>query len=760
MKSNIAALDASTSSTKTAATAVKRIKFSKNAFNLVGKFVSAAKQYPDSSECKILVEFGNLEKTAINEEAADYVVRDTENSHCLRLYPKYTEAAKTLWKDLETERPLHPEDFIELRTNESHYISVPAALAASLSPGDIVQLYDVLFTVHVQREQYRNINRLSDLSEGQKEWKGKKMVKKVEGTDVEVEVDIKPKNPKFKFKARFGAKLPTVSVASLEKVYKEQQMVTYHIENPRTHILARAGRSGYDGGDDEVFRMRKEWFQPNDVVRIYYDAQYDGSVPSEPIVGPDGRVYSFEVVPYPNEYISENDFKSDEVKFDCAKSRTEVDKKEMAWCFMIRISQRVVGKASDPEAYAATDGYDTDHPIEDSRFSVKINLYKEVIHRDFGILSHPLWFRFISCYHNYFRGIFQCLINWKKTENRMDRLLNFAGAAAEVDEGGETARPFDFTIDYTCKSILFSMRDMIQRFGVPIDKKTAKELLDKLTEVRRKPSSTEMRGSVSDVSELATKAKHSVVCLNEIRSMEAAKSYLSEGFNRAYAILLPEPSNLGVDMFNVLASITDKAAGTALLRALHFGESISKSKFGDEVAQVGSSLKMTGYSSKALHPLIFAVGDIDASAYDQEASTLSKFLGISSEMAPHLAGWLRGEEAVAGDSREHEEDEEEPVKTEKHVVFTDEQQQEILEMGTQNALMDAIQYDVSDIDMPEDDYGDGYDDSHADESSSSSRSSGSSRSSKRKPTSSTRSKTKPSTRKSASKRPRTSRRAV
>lgn len=759
VKSNVDALDASTTSTKVAATLVKRIQFSKTAFNLNVQFISALKEYPGSGERKCLFMLGNLEKTPITEDAADYLVRDPENSHSLHLIPKYTKAAKTLWLDLENERPLSDEDFIDLRTNGCYYISVPSSLASSCSPGDFVQLFDVLFTVHVQREQFKNINKLSDIPESQRAWKGKMVTKKVEGSDVEYEIEVKPRKPSFKFKAKFGTKLPTVSVASLVKVYQEQRFLTYHIDNPSQEILRYRGRDGGaedgDAYDEDVFRMKKEWYEPKDIVRIVYNAQYDGSNPPVPIIGPDGKAYSLEILSYPNVYISENDFKSDEVKFDCAKSRTNVDEKNKAWCFMIRGSQRVWKKADNPADFLDTDGYDTENPVEDSFFSAKINVYKEVIDRDFGILSDPLWTRFISCYHNYFAGIFQCTVNWKKTESRMDRLMNCATGGAgggEHEEGGDSgasSRPFDFTLDYACNSVLFSMRDMIQQFGVPIDKKTGMDLLDKLVEIRRKPDATDMRGSVSDVSELSTKAKHSIVCLNELKSVESAKSYLRESFNRAYAILLPEPSNLGLDMFNVIKGITDESDGTALLRALHFGESVDKTKHGDELSSVWNSLKMTGYSSKALHPLIFAVGDIEKSAYEQEATTLSRFLGISSEMVPHLHDWLQGEPLEPSKGKETSEVPE-PVKSEKRVTFDE---QEILEMGTQNALMEmqGSYEDNADIDLPDDEVSDLGDDEEG----------SSARSSKRKSSSASspiKSKSRPGLRKSVSKRPRTSRR--
>jgi len=772
IKSNVDALDASTTSTKFAASAIKRIQFSKEAFNMVVQFIHPLKEYPDSNERKCLIMLGNLEKTPITAKAAEYVERDPENPNSIHLIPKYTEAAKTLWKDLETERPLSEEDFIDLRTHGCYYISLPTSLVNSCSPGDFVQLYDVLFTVHVKRDQYKNLNKLSDLTEAQREWKGKMATKRVEGTGVELEYEVKPMKPSFKFKAKFGHKLSTVSVGSLVKVYKEQQFLSYYIENPMQRLVKHGGGRSIVYGDDydeDVFRMRKEWYEPKNIVCIVYDAMYDGSVPTNPIFAPDGKAYVFEVLSYPNEYISDNDFKADEVKFDCAKSRTEVDKKNKAWCFMIRASQRVWTKAPNPEEYADTDGYDTDHPTEDTIFSAKINVYKEVIERDFGIVSDALWTRFISCYHKYFRGVFQCLINWKKTENRMDRLIGFAGTAGEHDDngdGGGASRPFDFTVDYSCNSVLFSMREMIQRFGIPVDKKTANQLLDNLVEVRRRPDATKMRGSVSDVTELATKSKHSIVCLNELKSMDTAKAYLAERFNRAYVVLLPESSNLGVEMFKVIESITEEREGTALLRALHFGDPLNKSNYGDELSSVFNSLKMTGYATKALHPLIFAVGDIQEHAYCQEATTIAKFLGISSDMEPELVEWLQGESSGGSGEKpsvsrgEHEEIMESEIipKEERHVSFDQDKQhqqcqdQEILEMGTQNALVETLgSYEESqeeDTELPEE----------RDQPAESGDKKGGSlpKSSKRK--TSTKPKYRPGFRKGVSKRPRTSRR--
>ncbi|MHA1682711.1 MAG: hypothetical protein ACTSUE_17360, partial [Promethearchaeota archaeon] len=293
LKTNREAMDASTAKTKAAATEVKRITFTKDAFNLVGQFITSMKQYvsPDgtaSKNRKCLFMIGNLDKTEITEDAQNFLVRDEENRHALKLYPKYTRAATFLWDDLEKERPLHDDDYINLITNGCYYISIPDSLASSCSPGDIVLLYDVRFNVHVAREDLKNVKKLDNLTSAQTAWKGKKATKTIEGTTIEY--DIKPKDPRFFFTAKFGSKLPSVSSSSLIKVYKDQGFVTHHIVNPLAGGIDRK-MSTFENNED-VFRMKKEWYESKEIVRIAYDPQYDGKEMKLPIFAPDGNAYS------------------------------------------------------------------------------------------------------------------------------------------------------------------------------------------------------------------------------------------------------------------------------------------------------------------------------------------------------------------------------------------------------------------------------------------------------------------------------------
>jgi hypothetical protein len=758
IKSNMEAMDASTAKTKAAATEVKRITFSKEAFNLVAQFVTGLKKYvasdgTASKNRKCLFMVGNLDKTEITEEAQEFLARDAENPHSLHLFPKYTKAATSLWDDLEKERPLHEDDYIDLMTNGCYYISIPDSLASSCSPGDIVLLYDVRFSVHVAREDLKNVKKLESLTPAQTAWKGKRATKVVEGTTIEY--DVKPRKPRFFFTAKFGTKLPAVSIESLMKVYQDQGFLTHHIGNP---LADGSSRSSAYTEDEDVFRMNKQWYDSQEIVRISYDPQYDGSVMSMPFFAPDGKAYSFEVFSFPDRYISENDIKSDECKFDCVKSRTETDIKNKAWCFMVRVSQRVWEKAANPDDYADTDGFDTDHPVEDTLFSARINIYKEVLERDFGIFSYGIWIPFVSCYGKYFRGTFQCILNWKKTQNRMDRLESLAGAGGMSsggggEDGGErdtlASRPFDYTIDYTCNSILFSMRDFIKRIGVPIRKDTASKLLDTLQRSRRRPDATQT-GSVASMSQIPTKARHSVACLNELQGISVAKKILEEPSNQAYAVLLPNPEHLGAKLFGMIEELTNQADGSVLLEALHLGVPLNTKKYGNTpIGKLVGTFEMTGYESKCEHPLIFIVGDDDSSTYTHEADTLAKFLGISGEMLPQLSAYLKGEPIPEEKGKEHAE--EEDVKDEEadyeEIRQTD---QEILEMGTQNALMETL--GSQDI-FPEVDEGD----LEADEGHEMPLEKPPAPSGKRKSSGSSRAKSKPGSRRTSSKRPRSRR---
>ncbi|MHA1680607.1 MAG: hypothetical protein ACTSUE_06330 [Promethearchaeota archaeon] len=409
----------------------------------------------------------------------------------------------------------------------------------------------------------------------------------------------------------------------------------------------------------------------------------------------------------------------------------------MAWRFMIRISQRVWSKAANPKNFPETDGYDIDNPVEDTFISARINIYKEVLERDFGILSYNIWVRFISCYNNYFRGIFQCLINWKKTMNRMERLSTFAGATTNEngDEDTLNSRPFDYTINYTCNSVLFSLREFIQRIGVPIEKDTAASLLDSLQKERRSPDASQL-GSVVSVSQLATKARHGVACLNELQSISVAKKVLSETSNKAYAVLLPNPEHLGAKLFSMIEAITDSKDGSALLNALHLGVDLDMKKYGStSIGKLTETFEMTGYTSKCKHPLVFVIGDIDTLSCTKEAETLSEFLGIADEMIPQLTAYLKGEPMdVKGKTKKSDDQ----IKTEEKHVYFSKEVEDALEMGTQEALIDtqtSIESEV-DIGMPEEheeDNGDDYDDEISHSSSSKRKSSSSKSKSKSRP---------------------------
>ncbi len=681
--SNRRGMDATTSSTKTAATSVKRIKYSKEAFNVIVQFVTAGRKYkaPDGKESnnrKCVFMFGNLEKTPITESASGYLTRG-DDPNTLLLHPKYLEASEKLWKDLEEERPLHPDDYITLRTNECYYISVPDTLAASCSVGDFVLLFDVYFGVRVGRDSLKNVLRLDSITEAQRAWKGKKATRKDVHTGANIEYEVKPINPRFFFSARFGTKLPNVSLPSLLKVYQEHNFLTHHIACPETQISI-APAAGYHE-DNEVFRMDKVWFEPKDVARIYYDASNDGMADAEAFIAPDGSAHIFEVMAYPDSRISDNDIKYDMEKFKCVRSRSQLDQFNKAWCFMLRISQRIFTKSDDPDAFPETGGYDIDNPTETSYVSAKINLYKETIERDFGILSDTEWIQFITCYSPFFRGIFQCIVHIAKTGERMDRLRAFSSA----DQGiNGDSRPFDYSIDYACNAILFSLQDFIKRIGIPIEKETACQILDSVQELRDiTPDEEDMMGHVSSVNELVTKKKHAVACLNQLKSMETAKKWLRQPSVQTYAVLMPDPSTLGAELFEMIESIQDQGQGTTLLRALEFNEDIDKEVHGP-LEEMRRSLHLSGYARKAMSPLIFALGTIDEEYYAKEAETISKFLGIAEDKISQVKEWL-GDGVVAVDEQNENILAETPPPVEKEVDPRDDD--ELYGLMSQNALL-------------------------------------------------------------------------
>ncbi len=233
----------------------------------------------------------------------------------------------------------------------------------------------------------------------------------------------------------------------------------------------------------------------------------------------------------------------------------------------------------------------------------------------------------------------------------MDRLRSFSSASTnemQASEGSSAdaalSRPFDYSIDYTCNSILFPMPDFVRQIGLPIDVATAAEILDKVELFHALLDEEAASLLVSSVTNLGTYKSHAVACLNELKSMMTAKAYLGHGNLQVYAVLLLERGHMTPPIFTNLSTINDVKAGTAVLRALQFGEAFDTATFGPELTTVVSTLQMLGYKDKALLPLIFAVGKINTEYYADEAVSVSSFLGIAEDKLPYVKAHLAGKE--------------------------------------------------------------------------------------------------------------------
>jgi len=656
-----------------------------NALNLTVQLVAPLPE-KDSRNRKVIVCMGEMATVNITTECSSYVQRDPMAPNVLRIIPTYTRNTPRIWPKIDKLHPLSEEDSIYLVSYGYYVISVPSSLVKAVAPGEFVTLTDVSFEVFIPRDLPPG-TKLSELSESQLAWTDE-MVEKAGAV--------------FYFRAKtftsLSKKAP-VSQRSLIKLYEDRGLITrwidaYDVEDMNVNSALKTGRfAGPYGvnhagetesegeedskkfievsrgdaikvteplvtsgkGDTDIKDEKGKVMFHNKYAYLYEPMRID-MIPYNSAAGveddielfpvPGGNVQrAFLTWPVADRFISSKDEK-DAAVYEAVKSRDELDIKLKSWQFTFSAWQRMYGPPSESKMakegktladYEATDGINLETPIRDELVSARVCIYNDTIERDFGILNKDSWTHFIQLYGNFFSGILKCRVDGKRTLQRMERLntilaehasVGMGGGGGGEEETGLAERNYDLSIHYRCGGILFDMREWVRKIGVPVSQEMALKLLPSMTAERNLPR-------VNDIKEIPTFNNQAVACLNEIRSATTCAAYIESGNMKVYVVFMP--GRLNPTRMKIIEDIDDPVAGDQLMNLVVLRS--QKYTGGIHDPSIESIQRfLLEERDDSLFPLLFGVCDITPEFYNNEASTVSKFLGIHDTTL--LSEWL------------------------------------------------------------------------------------------------------------------------
>jgi len=669
-----------------------------DALNLTAQYIAPMKE-TESKNRKCIFLLGEMATVPITEKCKDYVYRDPSNPKVLCIVPKYGRNTPRVWPKINEKHPLSDEDTIYLKSYGYYAIKVPPSLPKSVSPGDFVTLTDVSFEVFIPRALPTG-SKISELSEAQLEW---------------TDEDVEKAGAVFFFRAKSFTSLSKkgpVSQRSLLKLYDDRGLITrwitgYDVENmgPKAAQNDVSSASGsmripnHTGSTEEErntaldkANSKSEKIPEEEASVIFHNkyaylyepmrmdlVPFDGSssVEDDMVLYPssDGNSMQGSLSWLVSDrFISEKD-KEDKVKYEAIKSREEMDVMLKAWTFTFSVLQRIYGPPSPSklikegktlEDYEETGGFNLETPTHEELVSAKVSLYNDVIEREFGIINKDTWTHFAKIYGSFFSGILQCSVDAKRTLQRMERLNtivaehSFAGGR-DASGGSIADRTYDTAIQYRCGRILFDMREWVQKIGIPISNEMVLELLPLMEAERNIPST-------NDIKEIPTYNTHAVACLNEIRSVATCAEYVRSNGIQVYAIVMP--GRLNPTRMKMIEEITDTCVGDQVMNIVTLKkQSYTEGLHDPSIESLQKFLFEEMDDSQ--FPLLFAVCDINSDFYNNEITTLSKFLGINDTIA--LKDWLYfdypTEEGEEMDEEERSPEDEEEEKEEEEEMM-------------------------------------------------------------------------------------------
>jgi hypothetical protein len=689
-------------------------KYATDAFNLEIQYISSLKKIDGNKNRKVYVRLGDISNVRITKKCESYVRRIDGCPHSLFINSKYSAMTMKLWPNIEKKYPISDDNCIELNSYGIYVINVPDEFDGTISKGNFATLIDVSFDVFITRKGLPTGVKIQELEKSkQLEWDDRLLYSclcdsenvfkgptfffnaKWFSPSNPVSMDsllrlyksldlinhwvnepdfIDPEEPVWTDDSSSHHMNKLLAIEEEERGKRKGDERVYYNDNRE---VALRNKEYYDNDDDDQhnivdttittasvhpfsFSFNPIYYTPTRFDNIEYDASYVGeenvSLYSN---AADTNRYAFQVFPIPEKMIDDS---MEEDKPSCESgSFKNFDVKVKAWVFTFQVWERLFTKATEQtaakrglplEAFDATQGFDLIEPVYDYFFTTRIGIYKETIENVFGIKDKNTWKRFIEIYGKYFRGIFQCRINYKNTKRRK-QTLEYYKTCQSSNGGGSTLnkkrtsydgdntsssssvaappttvlpdlenRMPDFTIAYNCDNIIFDLVEWVERIGIPVGKEIAVKLCDNLKLQYGRIA------NIDDYRKETIYKNHGVICLNEIKETTVINSIMESSWCRTYVVFLPK--DLFKSKFDMIENIKDNVIGDKIVESYLLNKIVlNDSDESNPLYNCASKLIETFLEQKeeSLFPLLYAVCEKDPSYYKEEAKTLCKFMG-------------------------------------------------------------------------------------------------------------------------------------